>query len=105
MKEFYNEFLNAKSEFVQYFGHELTFEGINYNCIATELTDSNELKIGGLIQGLEIAFTLWEDDFVSLPQPINGKIVIFKGKKYRVEKVESSVHHPMFQIYCSSIHK
>lgn len=105
MKEFYSEFLNAKSEFIQYFGHELNINGINYNCIATDLKDSNELKVGGFNEDLEIAFTLWEDDFVNLPQPINGKIVIFKEKKYRVEKVESSVHHPMFQIYCSSIHK
>lgn len=105
MKEFYQEFLNAKSEFIEYFGHKLKIDGIEYNCIATELKESNELKIGGFNEELEIAFTLWEDDFINLSQPVNGKIVIFKDIKYRVERVESNVHHPMFQIYCSSVHK
>lgn len=105
MKEFYSEFLEAKSEFIQYFGHAIKIDGIEYNCIATELKESHELKIGGFNEDLEIAFTLWEDDFINLPQPTNGKIVVFKNKQYRVERVESSVHHPMFQLYCSSIQK
>jgi hypothetical protein len=108
VSEFYDEFLEAKPEFIEYFGHELKIDDIQYNCLATELKESHELKIGGFNEELVIVFTLWEDDFFNLEQPINeknGKIVIFKDRKYRIERVESSVDHPMFQLFCSSIHK
>lgn len=76
------------AEIISDFGRAFSISGNVYPCAPGDITLTNALQTGGLLEGVDLVLTCLNDLFTSQTRPSAGTILNYDGANYKVLSVQ-----------------